>query len=444
VRFGWIRLHYLLVYAIVGAYMPYLPVFLGEDLGMPDWQIGWATGAYGLSVLLAPPVITALADRRVPGRTLIGGAYALAALALAGLALADEFFAVLALVLAFSMTYTPLFSLVDGLTFSAIAAAGERAPPYDRIRLWGSVGFMLPAFVLLLVLHAGAGGRAAIATAAVFAAVAALASPGLPRLAPEPRVAGDRGAAWTVLRAPQTRALLLPLALLFASISTFYAFYGRLVIAVGIDPAWVGMVMNLGVLAELPFMLAAGALLRRFSLRTLLLAGAAALAVRMVLLALAHPVLTVASQVLHGPAVVALYLLPPMYLNFRAPPGLRNSVQGLYAMVCFGVARLLGSVAGGYAAEVDLAWAFALGAALAAAAFVWLAAAFHDPEADKALRMGRDGGAAPVVGGSSAAVVGDGGSDVEDVELPPDVDGAPASEPAQPTTSAVMHAREDE
>ena len=61
-------------------------------------------------------------------------------------------------------------------------------------------------------------------------------------------------------------------------------------------------------------------------------------------------------------------------------------VQGLHAMLCFGLARLLGSVAAGYAAEVDLAWAFVLGSCLSALAFTWLWLRFHDPEADAALR----------------------------------------------------------
>jgi predicted MFS family arabinose efflux permease len=55
-------------------------------------------------------------------------------------------------------------------------------------------------------------------------------------------------------------------------------------------------------------------------------------------------------------------------------------------MLCFGVARLLGSVAAGYAAEVDLAWAFVLGALLSAIAVAWLWLRFHDSAADTALR----------------------------------------------------------
>lgn len=391
-RFFAIRLHYLLVYAVLGAYMPYLPVFLGRDLGMHDAQIGWVTGIYGLSVILGPPLITYLADRLFSGRSLIALAYLASSIALVGLSLADDFFTVLLISLAFSMVYTPLFALLDGLAFSAIAVtrtAGAKPPPYDRLRLGGSLGFMIPAFVLFFALQAGAAsGRAAIVAAAVAAGLGALCSFWLPRLIPEPLERLPGAAAWQVLRRPPTREMVIPLGLLFAAISVFYAFYARRVLDVGIDPAWVGLVMNLGVLAELPCLFAAGPLLRRFSLRSLILFGALCLMLRLALLAvISDPLIIVASQVLHGPVVLAIYLIPPMYLNLKAPPGVRNGVQGLYAMLCFGLARLLGSVAAGYAAEVDLAWAFVLGSCLSALAFTWLWLRFHDPEADAALRI---------------------------------------------------------
>ena len=217
------------------------------------------TGIYGLSVILGPPLITYLADRLFSGRSLIALAYFSSALALVGLALADRFLPVLLLSFAFSMVYTPLFALLDGLAFSAIAVtitSGARPPRYDRLRLWGSLGFMVPAFVLFFALQAGAAsGRAAIVAAAIAAGLGAVCSPWLPRLLPEPRERLPGAAAWHVLRGQPTRDLVIPLGLLFAAISVFYAFYARRVLDVGIDPEWVGLVMNLGVLAELPALL---------------------------------------------------------------------------------------------------------------------------------------------------------------------------------------------
>lgn len=197
-------------------------------------------------------------------------------------------------------------------------------------------------------------------------------------------------AAWRELWRAPTRGLIGPLVLLFAAISVFYAFYPQQVVAVGIDPAWVGLVSNLGVAFELPWIVGAAALLRRFRVRSLFVLGAVCMTARMVLLALVPTAeVVVATQVLHGPVVLSLYVLPPMVLDRKATPDFRNSVQGLYAALCYGAARFVGSGAGGHAAEYGLAWAFALAAALAFAAALWLALSWRDPAVETALRGSR-------------------------------------------------------
>lgn len=387
-----LRLHCFLVYAIVGAYLPYVPVYLGHDLKLHDWQIGWVTGCYGLAVLLSPPVMAALADSKVPGRALLAGGYALSAGALCAFALVDGFVPALLLAIVFGLCYTPLTPLLDGLLFSELArerAAGRTPPPYSALRVWGSVGFMAPAFALFAVMHYGlAGGRAAMYAGAVAAAAGFLCARLLRRAPPEARTERlPMALAWAELRRPPTLALIGPLVLLFASISVFYGFYPRLIVEVGIAPEWVGMVSNLGVLAELPWMIFAATTLRRFGVRAVMLLGSACMLARMLLLAAAPgPEVAVATQLLHGPAVVSLYLLPPMILDHKAAPGFRNSVQGLYAGLCYGAARVVGAGAGGHAAEYGLSWAFALAAALAGGATLWLALKWRDPAVEAALR----------------------------------------------------------
>jgi PPP family 3-phenylpropionic acid transporter len=389
------RLHFFLLYAVVGAYLPYVPVFLGHDLGLQDQQIGWIVGAYGLAVLLAPPVMAALADSKVAGRSLVGAGHALSAAVLLAFAGAEGFAPALALSIAFGLAYTPMTPLLDGLVFAEMArarAAGQAPPAYGALRVWGSLGFMAPAFVLFAVLYWDlAGGQAAMLVGAAAAALAALCARLLPRVPPPASEAKvPTAAAWAELRQPPTLALIGPLVLLFASISVFYAFYPRLIVEVGIDRAWVGLVSNLGVLFELPWVLLAGPLLGRASARSLMLLGAGCMAARMGLLALvATPTTVLATQLLHGPVVLSLYVLPPMVLDHKASPACRNSVQGLYAALCYGAARFVGSGAGGHAAEYGLAWAFALAAALAFAAALWLALSWRDPAVETALRGSR-------------------------------------------------------
>lgn len=385
--FGWIKLHYVLLYAVIGAYLPYMPVYLNR-LGLADWQIGWVLGVYGVAVLAMPALLTHLADTRLTNRMLIGIGYAIAAVALAGVSQVSVFGALIGLSLLFSVGYTPMFSLVDGMTFSAMhreEEAGRRPPPYHRVRIWGSIGFMVPSVIIWAVLrYAGLSTTAAILTAAGAAAIASVTAHRLPATgAVEPGQAkAPTLHAWRSLRRPAVLSLVGPLVLLFLAIAIFYAFYTRYLQELGVGGEWMGLIVNIGVAAEIVLMLFAARFLHLVRLKGVMVLGAVAMVVRLGLLAAVPTVgVALATQVLHAPIVMALYLVPPMYLNAKADRRYRNSMQGLYSVLCFGVARLAGSAIGGYLAEYDLRLALGFGCGLGVAAAGWLVLGFRDDEA---------------------------------------------------------------
>ncbi len=377
-RYGWIRLHYALLYAVVGAYLPYMPVYLNQQMKLSDGDIGWILGIYGLSVILMPPVTAHLADRHVSGRSLIGLGYAISAIALTALTLIDGFWAVLIISLIFSMSYTPVFSLLDGLTFDAFhhdQHHGRTPPPYHAVRLWGSIGFMIPAIILFALMRTFAfTERAALLASAVCAGIGALTSFMLPRQTPAVRTGALPSAqAWAAIIRKPVSAMIGSLFLGFMAISLFYAFYSRLLQQLGVAPEWVGLIVNLGVFVEIFFILGSGWILRRIGLRGILILGSISLIIRLGLLTWTPSVgVAIATQILHAPIVLWLYLMPPMYLNFKAQPGWRSSMQGLYSMLNYGFARLIGSVIGGYAAMTDLRLAFGIATTMGIAALIWM------------------------------------------------------------------------
>jgi PPP family 3-phenylpropionic acid transporter len=388
VPFGPIKIQYVLLYTIVGAWMPYLPVYL-DELGMTDGQIGWIIGVYGLSVLIMPAAIAFIADRHVPNRTLMAWSYLLSAVLLAGMAMVTGFWPLLAMSMLFSLAYTPLFTLTDGITFAAMhdmEERGGRVPPYHRLRIWGSVGFIVPSVALFFLLrYTEMSSRVAIVTAGVAAAVAL----GTTMLLPVTKRVSEEGEpkvptlqAWHAIRRRPVTDLVGPAFLMFVAISIFYVFYTIHLSRLGVADEWLGLIVNIGVVAEVVLMLLSGRILRAVGVKGVMVAGAAALVVRLSLLATVPTQwVAIGSQVLHAPIVLALYLVPPMYLNTKASRSYRNSMQGVYGALCFGFARMLGSVVGGYAAgdkTTGLATAFGVGAVLAAVALVWLIAAFRD------------------------------------------------------------------
>jgi PPP family 3-phenylpropionic acid transporter len=387
--FHWTRVHYMLLYGTIGAFLPYMPLYLNQR-GLADWQIGWVLGLFGVAVMIMPGVMTHLADRRLGNRGLIVRGMTVAAGGLLLLSLAGSFPAVLAASAVFYIGFTPLISLTDGLTFAAMQRlrdAGHPAPPYHRVRIFGSMGFMLPAALLFFLLrYTAATGQTAILTAAALAATAALIARKLPGSEPAQPAGGATTApsarAWGTLLRPPVLGFVGPLFLLFMAVAMFYAFYPRYLQELGIAEEWAGLIVNIGVAAEIGLMLFSGRLLVGLGVKGVIALGAAAMILRLGLLT-AVPTIPVAlgTQLLHAPIVLCLYLVPPMYLNAKAAPAFRNSIKGLYGVLCFGLARLLGSVVGGYAAELGLRHAFGLGAGLAVVAAAWLVLGFEDKPA---------------------------------------------------------------
>ena len=136
----------------------------------------------------------------------------------------------------------------------------------------------------------------------------------------------------------------------------------------GVDRAWVGPIIALGVVVELGFMLTFGRLRDALGFRGLMTLGALTMAVRLGLLAL-FPVLAVAlgTQLLHGMMVLTLHVAPAVYLNTLAHDRYRHSMQGLFAMAVFGTGRVAGSVLAGWIGEVSLALLFAVAAGVCVA-----------------------------------------------------------------------------
>ncbi len=391
-----IKLHYVLVYAVLGALMPYLSIY-GQQRGLTDAQIGWVIGVFGLAVIVAPPIHTLLADRWLTNRALIITCFALGAMALVGLMLSGGFIGILATYMLFSLGFTSLIPLLDGLTFDItrpLVAGHGPTTPFPTIRVWGSVGFILPGVAVAAlwltdlsestVVRMALGLGGAVCAAGVFSAMRLPANHSAARN--DDTTALPTVQALGAMSRPPLAVFIGSMVLLFMAIAILYAFYPLYLHKLDVPAAFVGLIVNFGVVVEIGFIVACGWLFGKIGLRGVALLGAASMAVRMAAMAIwPNVAVAIGTQVFHGPIVLAMYVVPPMYLNHKALPGYRNSIQGLYTMLAFGVARLVGSALGGHVSDwaggqtmAGLQAAFWLAAAMAAVALGWLAFGFRD------------------------------------------------------------------
>lgn len=140
-----LRAYYFIAFASIGLYLPYFPTWL-RARGFIGIEMGILMALLPICQLFSPAIVGMLADKfSLRGRMMTFcstmTALGLSAFALFG-GLLDQVPLLLALacMLAFSVMRSPLVGLADVL-------AMEIAPDYGRMRLWGSLGFMVAAML---------------------------------------------------------------------------------------------------------------------------------------------------------------------------------------------------------------------------------------------------------------------------------------------------------
>ncbi len=404
-----IKAQYFISYAVLGSLTPFLAAYLQQTRGLSLAQVGYVLAAANLAPFLGPVVMTFLADTRIASRLLIGLSYAVAAVMLGLVIGVEAFWLTLAAYALFQIAFEPIMPLQDGLNFlvqSRRRRDGQRTVPFHRVRVWGTFGYILPSLIIWALLRrSGSSDHWIMLTAIAFAVVGLVNSLMLPApmrdttrraaAAPASSANGSAPAArptvptLDALRAclqPHMAVFCLATLLLIAAASAYYGFYpAYLQSTIGMDRQWLGLVSSVGVVVEIPFMLGFGRLLRWMGPRRLMLWSVAGMALRMFVLAVwVHPLVAIASQGLHGLQVLAIHVLPAVYLNDHAEDHYRNSMQGLFRMGVQGVGRVIGSLLGGWIAVIDVRWVFVAAGLTCLAAMGLYAFAFEPGRLRKA------------------------------------------------------------
>lgn len=399
-----LKSQYFLSYAVMGCVVPFISLFF-RDIGLGNTLIGYIMALSSLAMVISPVIVTFLADSRLDPRRIMAVALTLCAAALLAMLLTRSFAWVFFTYGLYTLLFVSVAPLQDGVNFSIQQRRREAGqPPVDfhHIRVWGSIGYIVPSFLLFWLFRHGFPIESIIPAGAAVALLATLSSFVLPNPKPvEPQASAPQppgaasmptlAAAKILLGRPLlvfcTAIFLIQMAM--ASYYTFYPLY--LTERVGIDKQWVGLISTIGVVVEIGFMLCFGRIIRALGLRNLMLIGVACMVLRLVLLA-AFPTAPVAigQQLLHGIHVLVLLVAPPVFLNQHADDRYRHSLQGLFAMIMVGVARSIGSLIAGPIAHWSLTGVYWYAAGVCAAALLLLFAAFHEAQAPQPAPAARE------------------------------------------------------
>lgn len=327
------------VFLVAGTQMPYLPVWL-DYKGLSAREIAIITATPMVVRILVTPAIAFLADRYGDHRrTLIMLAWA-GLVALALLTGTGGFWPILLLVMAFALFWTSIMPLAETIALSGVRGAGL---DYGRMRLWGSITFIVASFAGgLAVEHWGA--PAAIWTILAGGAATALAA----HLLPQPiRAAEAQGPprrlsladAAGLLRSGRFMLFLAAVGAVQAAHAVLYTFGTLHWRQGGISATWCGILWTIGVVAEIALFAWSKPVVARLGpLRLIALAALAAI-VRWTAMSLDPPLaLLVPLQVLHAITFGAAHLGAVHYMASAIPQTQGGTAQALYASVTSGIA----------------------------------------------------------------------------------------------------------
>src|SRR5579862_2300277 len=132
---------YAASFLVVGIQLPFWPVWLAGR-GLDPSEIALVFAAAIWAKMLATPALGALADRLNSRRGLMIALAALACAAYAALRPAAGFWPLLALNLVAGTAQSALMPLGDSVALAAVRTEGL---DYGRVRVWGSVSFVVAA-----------------------------------------------------------------------------------------------------------------------------------------------------------------------------------------------------------------------------------------------------------------------------------------------------------
>ncbi|MDR3440056.1 MFS transporter [Telmatospirillum sp.] len=334
--------YYAALLSVTGIQLPYWPLYLASK-GLNAPEIGQILAASYLIKIVTNPLVGMAADRRGARR---GPLILLAFVSLVATAvfpLADGFLSVLIVTLVSSAAYTAMLPLGDSLTMQCTIS---HRLDYGRIRLWGSISFIVVASLAGQQLTSAP--RSAILWASLAGLLANLASTFyLPDLRSEPA----KGKAVSLRPLLASRPFQLFLACCSLGQASHMIYYGFATLhwrAAGLSGTIIGALWAEGVIAEVVFFALGARLVTRFGpVALMIVSGLAGVLRWSVLATTTDPIILACVQGLHALTFGAGHLGAMHFISRSTPTGLSARAQGIYSAVVTGVVSGLAMLGSG-------------------------------------------------------------------------------------------------
>lgn len=378
-----------LQFFIWGGWFVTMGSYLAANLAATGSQSALAYSTQSWGAIIAPFVIGLIADRYFNAERLLGILHLAGAALLYVLSTARSFAGFYPYLLGYMMLYMPTLALVNAIAFRQM---DDPSRHFSRIRLWGTIGWIVAGLVISYVFSwdapaalAGGSLRYTFTMCAAASLLLGLYSFTLPKTPPRVR-RGERVTLRDLLGLDALSLLKDRNFLVFFAASilicvplAFYYQYANLFLTETHLANATGK-QTLGQMSEVLFMLALPWFLLRAGMKTTLLVGMLAWALRYFLFAHGNPQslawMLLVGIALHGVCYDFFFVSGQIYTDARAGERCKSAAQGMITLATYGVGMLVGFWTAGQIANLYVSqgahdwsaiWLFPAGFALAVA-----------------------------------------------------------------------------
>ena len=337
--------HFLFLYAFTYAcnavYNTFVPVYL-KNTGFSQSLIGTLLAMGPFVAVIAQPLWGMASDRAKTKNQVLKLLIAGSAVAIILFPLSTNFYYIFALIAIFTFFQTSINPISDTITLECLENTRWKFGP---IRLAGTLGFALTSIITGTVANLNINNIFILYFAV--AAVAFLTTLKLPSVKGH-QSGGTRVALWEMFKNRELVLLLCFNMVIFTTLGYYYSFFPIYYRQMGADNMLLGISAFVSAISELPFLLLANKILEKFGIKFTLICSAAVMGIRWLLLFLASGIYVIPFiNALHGFSFIVFSYCFITYINKEVPKELRASGQTMNVLVGMGIARIIGSIAGG-------------------------------------------------------------------------------------------------
>ena len=355
---------YWLYFGQLGILTPYLGIFL-DGRGFSSADIGELWAVITLSRIVGPSLWASVADKTGKAVNVVRLGCLLSVLCFSTVFWVHSFWGLTLVFGLMMMFWTAVLPQLEVITIQSVKPTRMS---YGQIRLWGSIGF------IVLTVSVGKALDIYSSEAPVYASLFVLtglfiASLFISQPDKVPSKEEETGTLWQIARNRSFLLFLVAAALLQVSFGAYYGFFALYMRDLDYSGQQTGLLIAIGVLAEIGIFLIARRLISRFGVWQLLLACLVLTAMRWYALAAwaQFGAVVVVSQLIHALSFGLAHVTAMHFITHFFPARFQSRGQALYVSIAFGIGGAFGNYVSGQLWDQGVhayeTFAFAAGAA---------------------------------------------------------------------------------